>query len=97
MAAAAPTCCPQMQMAQPMMAQPAYYSEPNCGNAEASCGAPFSGMGMVSYGPEMPVEYGSCCSDGCSGGGCTSGCCDGGAVATPPAPEAFVEPRPAAE
>jgi hypothetical protein len=67
-------------------AAPAYYAEPSCGYAvEASCGAPF--MGMVSYGPEMPVEYGSPCS---------SGCCEGG-VAVPPAPEAFVDPRPVAE
>jgi hypothetical protein len=66
-------------------AQPAYYAEPSCGYAEASCGAPFPGM--VSYGPEMPVEYGSC----------DSGCCDGGGIVTPPAPESFVEPRPAGE
>jgi hypothetical protein len=84
----AATCCPPQMYAQtqPMyyQAPPAYYGEPGCGYAESSCGAPFAGV--VSYGPEMPVEYGPC----------ASGCCDGG-VATPPAPEVFVEPRPAAE
>jgi hypothetical protein len=90
LAAAAP-CCPSQPMyaqAQPMyyqaQPQPAYYAEPSCGYVESSCGA--SMPGMVSYGPEMPVEYGPC----------SSGCCEGG-VATPPAPEPFVDPRPMAE
>jgi hypothetical protein len=79
---AAPYAAPQpMYYQQP---QPAYYTEPSCGYVESSCGAPFTGM--VSYGPEMPVDYGPC----------SSGCCDGGAV-SPPAPEAFIDPRPMAE
>jgi hypothetical protein len=89
----AAACCPPQAMQQPM--QPMYYqqaqpafAEPGCGYVESSCGAPFTGM--VSYGPEMPVEYGPC------SGGCESGCCDSGVV-MPPAPEAFIEPRPAAE
>jgi hypothetical protein len=89
------TCCPQ----QPMyyQAAPMQYAEPSCGcsYAEQSCGAPFMGMGMgmgmgmVSYGPEIPVEYGPS----------MSGCCEPGMAPpmTPPAPEAYVEPRPAAE
>jgi len=79
---AAPYAAPQpMYYQQP---QPAYYTEPSCGYVESSCGAPFTGM--VSYGPEMPVDYGPC----------SSGCCDGGVV-SPPAPEAFIDPRPVAE
>jgi hypothetical protein len=77
---------PQQAMGQPMMhpAQPAYYAEPGCGYVESSCGGPMTGM--VSYGPEMPVEYGPC----------DSGCCDPG-VANPPVPEPYIDPRPMAE
>lgn len=77
-------CCPPQQPMYYQQAQPAYYAEPGCGYVESSCGGAYPGM--VSYGPEMPVEYGP--------GG--SGCCDGGAVG-PPAPEAYIEPRPAGE
>jgi hypothetical protein len=89
-------CCPPQAM-QPM-SQPMYYQQaqpammdPGCGYAGSSFGAPFAGM--VSYGPEMPVEYGGCCDSGC----CDSGCCEGGGVIAPPAPETFVEPQPVAE
>jgi hypothetical protein len=82
-------CCQQQQampmyFPQAMQAQPAYYSEAGCGVMEASCGSGFPGM--VSYGPEMPMEYGPP----------TSGCCESG-VASPPSPEPYIEPRPAGE